>query len=169
MTEATQINDGRRVYSKTDLAREFQLDWDTVRQRLDGVPTTGKVRGGGGGYLIMDAAPALCNAGIPDARDPELMQPRERKDYYDGSLKRIAYQRERRTLIPSAEVEAGVSALLKLLVQGIDTMPDKLERHGDISPEQLRAAEEAMDSLREDLYQEIKDMFSSWRIEAACG
>lgn len=83
--------------------------------------------------------------------DPERLLPAERKQWYDGEMKRREIQVRDRELIPATEVEEVVATSYAAVSQTLLSLPDNLERRAGLTPEQAERAEEAIHETMNDL------------------
>ncbi|HEY3589337.1 MAG TPA: DUF1441 family protein [Buttiauxella sp.] len=156
----SNVSDMGGVYhwSVSRLAEAFGIDRRTVKSRLaEGrVPVVGEVRGSPV-FDLKDAAPALFRTSPsqdPDVlHDPSQMPPKERKDWYDSEKGRIWLEKELRQLIPEHEVTSVYAATIKTVVQQLETLPDRLERDGGMTPKGLAMVQETIDDLRDALFE----------------
>ena len=146
--------------SISTLAGWFGVARATVVKRLQqaGIRPDGK-RGGYDVYRIRDAAPAIIGAAgrvnENGAVDPDTLSPADRKHWYHAELAKMQVQTTARELIPAAEVEAGMAAMAKRMVQFLDTMPDQLERDAGLTPAQVDAVHVSVGRMRGALYESI--------------
>lgn len=92
-----------------------------------------------------------------DGFDPERASPKERKDWYDSEFRRRQLQERDRELIPAAEVEAGLAALVQQVVRTLDTLGDVLERDAGITGQAVERVQKVTDAARDELYRRVKD------------
>lgn len=98
---------------------------------------------------------ACIYRGPENAVDPDGMRPFERKAHYQAEHEKLRLQVERGELVPSIEVEQEVAAIVKRFAQGLDAMPDLIERDVGVHPVLLSRIERAIDQLRESIYQDL--------------
>lgn len=96
--------------------------------------------------------PDMAEAG-PD--DPRRLPPKERLDHYRAEREALRLDTERGDLIPVTDVEDTLGAAFKLVAQTLDTLPDILERDCSLDPRSVARTQQAIDALREDLYQRM--------------
>jgi len=150
------ISEFKPGWSISRLANEFQMDRRTVSKRIEksGVAPMGK-RGGSNVYQLAAVAPYLVDsvvAGAGDVVDPRDLPPMERRAFYQSENERLKVEVTVGALVPAAEVEADYAALIKLMVQWIDTLPDVLERDCALKPEDLVRVQKSCDNLRQKMY-----------------
>lgn len=87
--------------------------------------------------------------------DPEKLAPKDRLDWYRGTRERTKHQQEIGELIPAAEYEAALSAALKTVAAGLESLPDLLERDAALPGPAIERTIEVIDALRDGLYQRL--------------
>jgi phage terminase Nu1 subunit (DNA packaging protein) len=83
--------------------------------------------------------------------DPERLPPSDRKQWYDGEMKRREIQVRDRELIPASEVEEVVATSYAAVSQALLSLPDNLERRAGLSADQAERAEDAIHETMNDL------------------
>jgi hypothetical protein len=83
------------------------------------------------------------------------MAPRERLDHYRALREQAKHQQEMGQLIPAIEFENGIASIVKPLANGIESLPDLLERDVGLTGAQVGRAIEVCDALRESLYRQL--------------
>lgn len=119
-----------------------------------GVQPCGK-RGGYPVYRIRDGLPVLY-LNQDGEFDPDKLKPFERNAWYKAEREKLHLQLERADVVPAIEVERKFGTLFKVLVQGLDTLPDVIERDVGATPKQLMCIEKHLDELRNALVIEIE-------------
>ena len=131
------------------------MDRRTVAKRIRdaGIAPAG-VRNGYEVYQLIRVAPALLGFAPGDAAvvDPRDLPPIERRAYYQSENERLEVEQTLGLLVPAAEVEADYAALIKLIVQFMDTLPDVLERDCSLSPAQVISVQASCDQVRAQMY-----------------
>lgn len=102
-------------------------------------------------YRVIDGMPLLYQVG-DSSGDPDKMKPFDRRAFYQGELDKLKLQTEAGELVPSFEVEREMARLFKIVTQGLDTIPDTLERDVGATAIQLIHIEKALDKIREGIY-----------------
>ncbi|MDZ7683710.1 MAG: DUF1441 family protein [Gammaproteobacteria bacterium] len=87
--------------------------------------------------------------------DPEEMQPKDRRDWYEGEKTRLFLECEAKTLLVGEDVRRGTAILIQAVLGPFITFPDLLERDHGASPEMVVAAEQLVDQLREEAYERL--------------
>lgn len=136
----------------TQLAEETGLSRETVGKRLREAKVTpsGK-RGSYPLYRLRDALTAVLQLDEQEA-DPERLDPFKRHAFYKAERERRQLEVDSGHLIPAGEVETERARVMKILTQGIETLPDVLERDMGLQPAVVAKIEELCDKHREALY-----------------
>lgn len=147
--------------SLASLAREFGSSRDTIQNRLAkaAVKPSGK-RGGHPVYRLHEALPALADLAVSEASadfDPEKLGAFERHAHYKAEHERLRLQQEMAQLVPQLEVEQEMARMAKIIVQRLETLPDKLERDLGLSGPVIECIEREIDAARNDMYAAIVD------------
>lgn len=147
---ATPIND--LLWSATRYSDVLQMDRRVVAQALEKAPST--QRNGVRVWHIRDGMPAILK---PEARrnDPANMEPKEALDYYRAQREKIRLAEDIRKVIPAADIEQTIGAAFKALSQTLESLPDALERDCGLPPVAVTAAQQAIDAMRETLYEAL--------------
>lgn len=93
-----------------------------------------------------------------DTVNPAKMPPKDRLDHYKAERERIKLAQEVRVLIPAQEVEAVVGDGLKTVAQGLDVIPDTLEREAGLAPEAVMLVQRSIDRIRDQLYDGLMNL-----------
>ncbi|UIN00033.1 DUF1441 family protein [Yersinia ruckeri] len=144
-------------WSIAKIAEAFRLDRKVVKKRLleANIPIAGEFRGNAI-YALSDVGPALfgpqaVDEDIQARQDPNKMDPKDRKDWFDSEKGRIWLEKELRHLIPHNEVISVYSSIAKSALQVLETLPDRLERDAALSPAAVLVTQSIIDSVRDDL------------------
>lgn len=97
----------------------------------------------------------LQNSGQVDTSDPEKLSPFQKRAHYQAELDKLKLEQERGELIPRIEVEQEFAAVLKMVAECFDTLPDLLERDCGLPAKVLVRVEEALDRTRGDLHAKL--------------
>lgn len=81
--------------------------------------------------------------------------PESRDKWYASELKRLQYEAKTGQLLEAEEVRHTWSSMLKAIMLKLDTLQDVVERDAGLTPEQAQVIQEAIDTIREQAYQEI--------------
>lgn len=148
-------------FNLSTLALMFGVHRDTLRKRLQeaSVSPVGK-RGNAPIYDAADAAQACfaqqtINA---DSLDPDKLDPKSRKEWYQSENERLKFQESVGDLIPCGEVRDEYAEMVKRVAAFFDSLPDKMERKRLFTPAQLEALESTCDEMRNFLHRELVEM-----------
>lgn len=148
------IDEGGVVASLSAWAREFGVHYETVRRGLmeRGAKPVGKHRGHDQ-YLCRDVVAALSGSAEPV--DPEKLSPFNRRAWYQGELDRQRLQQQRGELIPQLELEQEMAAVVKILIEASEGLPDLLERDCGLPGPVLARVEQTIDKVREEMHKRL--------------
>lgn len=158
---ATLVHSGPRLWSINALADEFGIDRRTVKKRLEGIAPAGVSGGGHPAWRLRDAAAAVLGLRAPladGAVDPDKLQPKDRLDHYRAEREKAKWELEQRVSIPAPEVEAVVAEAFKALSQGLDSIPDVLEKDCALGAKEVELAIDVVDGIRYSLYEKLLDL-----------
>lgn len=141
--------------SVTQFARMTGIARETIARRFAecALKSIGE-RAGHPIYRPKDGFEAIYARG-GDEIDPDTLRPFERHAHYKAEHEKLRLQVERGELVPSIEVERGHGEIFAITTQGLDTLPDVLERDVGLTPQQLARVEKHLDEMREALYQAL--------------
>lgn len=142
------------------LASLLDIDRDTVRaalNRADLKPVSN--RGGHPAYAFPEAIRALFAR--RGEMDPAMLTPTDRRALADAKLRELELERRRGGLLPREDVREATAQAFQLVAQGIRAIPDNLERHAGLSPEQATECERVIDSISEQLADDLKNIHNS--------
>lgn len=144
-------NDGRagRPFSSIrSYCEEHGHDRDTVARKLmdAGITPAGTERGNAV-YRESDLHLVACSGHDGAPRDPH-----RRKSYFAAELDRIKLEKTCGELIPRVEVEEEYARLVKIMVQFLESLPDKMERDCGLGAAVISKLETWLDETRQDLY-----------------
>lgn len=87
--------------------------------------------------------------------DPERMEPRDRKDWYDGESKRRDIAEKAGELMTVEDYMEGQAVLLKGIAASLETLPDLLERRCNLKPDAIELVREVLDDHRTEVANRI--------------
>lgn len=155
MAEITPIQEAY-AYNISRLAEAFCLDRKTVRKRLSQAMVRPiSKRNGQPVYALADVGPALFGAQArpkTDTKDPDKLEPKERKEWFQSENERLKFQQSVGELIPEPEYRDDLALAFKLVVSFFESLPDKMEQRRVFTPAQLGELENATDAMRAQLY-----------------
>ncbi|APU01155.1 hypothetical protein [Aeromonas phage 32] len=157
------ISGGEESYrwNLSQMAKAFNLHRDTIRSRLNdaGVKPCGK-KANAPTYHLREAAEAIF-AGTTiagDQADPTKLDPKSRKEWYQSENERLKFQVAIKELITEGDHRENAAKTLKGVASFFDSLPDRMERARIFNPEQLEALERECDRLRNQLYEELREV-----------
>lgn len=155
--DGSQVTDfqDRFLFSLSQLSSAFGPARETIGKRLRAaeIRPYGK-RGGHDVYHIGMAAPAIIAADNPtvdEVIDPNKLQPKEYKDYWQGRRAMNEALKDEEQLIPINEASKEVAQVVKICIRTIETLPDVLEMKCGLEPHAIELIERECDHAREDL------------------
>lgn len=140
--------------SLSAFARAFNTDRETLRRCLleHEIEPAGE-RAGHKLYALRHVYHAWAEE--TEETDPDKLTPFKRRAWYQGEREKVTLQELRGELVPALEMERHLGQVLQLLVRGLETAPDVVERECGLSPKQAASFERHIDKVREDLYQAV--------------
>lgn len=144
-------------WNVTSIARAFDMHRNTVSARLKdaGIQPVAK-RGNAPLYALGDVGPALF-AGRDvggSAIDPDQMDPQSRRAWFQSENERLKFESGQRHLVPDDQVAREYAQMVKAVANGLDSLPDELERECGLTPEALELVQMKIDAMRESIYAE---------------
>ena len=139
------------------LARAFGKSRATVSKVLTNIQPTAK-RGGFPVYALNDVAVFIgdIKTGDNGEIDPETIKdPFERKAWYESENKRLQFENEIGRLLVADDVAAIDAEKNKRIALRLDTLVDVVEREAGLTPEQSAVVIRIVDSMRDDLFNDI--------------
>jgi|SRR5262245_7056230 len=139
--------------SISSIAAEFGMTRETVSRRIaDSMLTPSGETRGYPVYRLKQALQVLLVLGPDGKPDPDRMEPVRRRMHYQAENEKLDLLRRQGEVIPKLEVEAEVARILKALVQGLDTLTDRIERDCGLSSGQLEAIDKAVSEIRDEMH-----------------
>lgn len=140
------------------MASEFEIDRRTVDKLLTDIQPSGTYSGKPV-YRMLDVAFTLGQykggGSVVTGMDPEDMDPKSRKDWYDGEDKRLSVAAKKRELISVKEMGDALAMVFDSLKTFVVTLPDVLERDVDLNPEQVQKMIDIGDKLLADFVEKL--------------
>lgn len=119
----------------------------------------------GGDQWIFDAYEVAkwyfrTNGGKGAAADRpiELMSPNERKNWYDSEARRIRLEESQGRLIPVESLEEAISTAFAALAQGLQGLPDTVERRTGCEPDVVEAVQTVVEAEMESLATQLSKL-----------
>jgi hypothetical protein len=157
MGEVLSQRERLRLVSISRLAELLGMDRKTVSKRLldCNVPAAGKRDG----YPVYEGRQACEACLLPQVGegeegvelDPRRMKPQDRKAWYASELDRMAVEERAGRLIPAAEVEEQMAAIVSTVVRCLETQADRAERDLRVEPEVVEWLMQDADQIREQI------------------
>lgn len=147
-------------WNVTKIGQAFGMHRDTVRRRLQDAGVEPVSRHGNQPlYALTDVGPALYGAASfpAEGMDPAKLPPKDRKDWYQSENERLKFEKDQRHLVPDDEVAREMAILVKAVANGLDSLPDELERECGLTPEALEKVQAKIDAMRESIYGEASE------------
>jgi phage terminase Nu1 subunit (DNA packaging protein) len=88
---------------------------------------------------------------VAATEDPEKLEPRDRKAWYEGEAKRREIAERDAELIPAAEAQAAVTAAHGAITAVVQAIPGELQDRADLTDEQVRDARKILGEALVDL------------------
>lgn len=152
-----QVKHGGSLWSKSALAKELNKDRRTIDKRLKDIKPCGMSRGNPVWSLAV-ACKAIFAGEAPELvgeQDPDKMHPADRKAWMESELKRIELFEKKGQYIECEDYREDLAFSFKTLIQGIENLPDILERECNLNMQQFGRMQQAIDDLRDDLFEQM--------------
>lgn len=148
-------------WTATKFSDVFKIDRRVCQQALETAPY--RMIGKRQVWHLRDGAPVIFRRvwgldSAPDAVNPAKLPPKDRLDHYKAERERIKLAQEVRVLLPAQEVEQVIGEGLKALAQGLDVLPDTLERDAGLAPEAVMQIQRLIDRARDQLYEALMNL-----------
>ena len=88
---------------------------------------------------------------VAATEDPEALEPRDRKAWYEGESKRREIAERDMELIPATEAEAAVTAAHSAITSMVQAIPGDLQDRADLTAEQVQGARQIIGEALVDL------------------
>lgn len=168
MAEVLKLGQGISVFrraNKAQLATFFDVSVNTINAWVRrGCPVL--KRGGPGEAWEFDAlevaewrfSGSTAEEDDEDLIRPEMLPPKDRKDWFESEIKRRDLQKMDRELIPAGEVETVVATAFSAIAQDMRSLPDYLERRHGIEGELAESIEDQINSNLDGLAAKLSDL-----------
>lgn len=152
--------DATPLWSINRIAAAFEIDNATVKRRLSAacIEPNGKTENGYPAYRIKSVAALFCDPIRGKNDDPESLSPKDRLDWYKGDMERIKLERERGNLIPVDEFRERLADVIKILLAGIEPLPDLLERKARLDANQVEKVIQVIREVRTGLCEKLQSL-----------
>jgi len=151
---------GARFYALSQLGDIFELHRHTVKKRLGDVKPDGLIRGNPA-YTIKKAARYLVDVRQFEepARDPDLMDPADAKDYWEAKIKEQKFNEAEGDLWRSEEVLDALSGFSKKISMALRGIPDILERRTGLDAKQMVLVEDIIRAAMRDMHTSVVEEY----------
>lgn len=139
----------------SQLAALSDVHRQTVAARLKNVTPTGGNDANLKLYSLTSVLSELMKIPAPVSEDE--MQPMDRKAWYQSERERLKFEQEIGELIPASDVAREFSSMAKGMIQGLETLPDILERDCALTPAAVVRVQNIIDDLRDQIARQIMD------------
>jgi len=153
--------DDRFYWSLSQLTKAFGPARETIAKRLHAAGVQArKQRAGHDVYHIADAAIAILAGDGPsfvEVKDPDLLPPKDRLDYYRSQNERSKFLREAGELISVTDATQEMAAVVKICVRTLETLPDMIEMKCRLPADVILLVETECDNARTQLAAELSE------------
>ena len=153
--------DDRFYWSLSQLQKAFGSARETIGKRLHAAGVVPKKkRKGHDVFHIAEAAEAILSGQLPsfeEIKNPDVLQPKDRLDWYKGENEKSKYLREAGALIPVNEVAQEIAEVVKTCVRTIETLPDILEMKCSLDFDVINLIETECDNARAQLADKLAE------------
>jgi len=156
MAEAHEAASDRGAFPASVLCRLL----DITEQRFHQLVKEGVIpKVGRGQYPLAATVRAyikfLRNTGAAKELDPDKLEPFRRKAHYESEMSKLHLQRLRGELVPRIEVEQEQGRIAKIVAEGLETLPDIMERDTGATPKQLAKVQDVIDRIRTQMHEQM--------------
>ena len=145
------VEHSSQLWTRNALSSEFRLNYRRVTRLLKDVEPDGMTGNGYEGYLLTTAVPVLYGHTelLQDGEiNPDLLDPKERRDWYEGSRAKMRLAEEAGQLVPADVMRREMSLVVTAMVNEIENLPDILERDCGFGIKAILKAEQAVHNVR---------------------
>ena len=89
------------------------------------------------------------------------MAPQDRKAWYQSERERLKFEQEIGELLPASDVAREMASMAKAMIQGLETLPDILERDCAMTPSAVLRVQNIIDDMRDQIAQKVADADTS--------
>lgn len=151
------------LQSVSALSLIFRRGYAATKKRLADVPPDGLIKGNKAWFIVTASTvlhpdnphgntKANSGPGHQGGGADSFKNPKDRLDYVKSERELMKFREETGQLIPEDVHREALATLVKLLVTGVELLPDQLERSTGLNPEQAKLVQAECDKLRERLY-----------------
>ena len=152
-----------QLWTKNAIAEELRMNRQRVTKILKNIKPDGRVQNRYDAWYLASVIPALYGieeelGGEDGIVDPDKLHPKDRKDWYDGTKTKIKLELDAGLVIPIDEVKRGTALLITTIIQAFENLPDLFERDFGLSGEAVVLAQETVDRVRQDAYEQVSKL-----------
>lgn len=146
------IND-KYLFSLSQLSTALGPARETIQKKITnaGILAAGERRGHPVYHVGEVARAVFFQDPFLDIKDPDVLPPKERMEWYKGDNEKDKRDQNRQFLCHVQDVRNEWSTILQRIGSSLDVVTDKLERLCGLTPEQLDLVERTLDDIRNDL------------------
>lgn len=152
VADVIEIGDGQALLSVSAFCTEAMTKEETISRRLkvaklEPVKTKGRAKL----YRLSDlirCAYLIDDDGQPN---PAGMDPFKRKAHFQAQQEEVRYLQDCSELIPKIQMQEELARAAKIFTQGLDTLPDVLERACGLAPAQVQTAVDHCNKHRDEI------------------
>lgn len=143
----------------SQLAALSDVHRQTVTARLKNVATSGGNESNLKLYKLTSVFSELMKMPTPVSGDD--MAPQDRKAWYQSERERLKFEQEIGELLPASDVAREMASMAKAMIQGLETLPDILERDCAMTPSAVLRVQNIIDDMRDQIAQKVADADTS--------
>lgn len=136
------------LYSINKLCHALGVSRDLVSHRISRIEPAKQINGHDV-YHLRDVVTLIKDK---TSEDPEDLSPRERRDWYEGELRRVDIEKKKGLLLIAEDVRETWAETLKAIMLMLDTLVDVVERDVGLNTEQIGLIQSIIDRQRDQLY-----------------
>lgn len=144
----------RTQVNVSQLAELVGMNRNLVARRLRELELVG---GNGENLKMYELGPALQALLTPSMKENGEMSPQDRKAWYQSENERLKFEEARRDLIPAFEVAREYTTLAKILIIGLEVLPDILERDCALTPAAVVRVQQEIDKMRDEIARKVQE------------
>ena len=110
-------------------------------------------------YKLTSVLSELMKMPTPVSGDD--MAPQDRKAWYQSERERLKFEQEIGELLPASDVAREMASMAKAMIQGLETLPDILERDCAMTPSAVLRVQNIIDDMRDQIAQKVADADTS--------
>lgn len=148
-------------FSLNQLSLLYGFSRDTIQKRIEeqginpaGIKRTHKVYHGG------EVARAVFQpfGKYHGSKNPDDMEPKDRKDWYQGESERLKIAQQLEQLVDVNDVRTTMADIVRPALQLLQILPDILERDFNVPIDAIMAIEKRIDALRNEWAEQLEEL-----------